>query len=125
MEINDISYKVRGAIYEVHKELGPGLLESVYHAALMIELSQLALKVEKEVGLYPVYKNHFLDLGFRMDIVVEDQLVIELKSVEILHPIHKKQLLNYLKISKKKLGILVNFNCVSLEDKVSLVRIIN
>ncbi len=125
MDINAISYKVRGAIYEVHKELGPGLLESVYSRALMIELGLQGLKAVEEVPLYPTYKNHSLDLGFRMDILVEDQLVIEIKSVEVLHPIHKKQLLNYLRISKKKLGLLVNFNSVSLVDKETLVRIIN
>ena len=125
MDINDISYKVRGAIYEVHKELGPGLLESVYHAAMLIELRHVGLKAKSEVPVFPYYKGEQLDLGFRMDILVEDVLVVELKSVEMLHDIHKKQVLNYLRISKKKLGILVNFNCVSLVDKVSLVRIIN
>lgn len=124
-EINEITYKIRGAIFEVFNELGPGLLESVYEAALLVELNQKGLNAKSQVGLPVVYKNIQLELGFRIDILVENKVIIEIKSVEILHDVHKKQLLTYLKLSKKKLGILVNFNVSKLVDKESLIRIIN
>ena len=95
----DLSYKIRGAIYEVYNYLGIGLLESVYTNALKYELERRGLKVCKEV-----------DVAFRLDLLVEDKAIIEVKSVEELKPIHHKQLLNYLKITQLKLGILVNFN---------------
>lgn len=125
MEINELSYLVRGAIFTVHKELGPGLLESVYEAALSYELKSLGLRVSTQLGLPVKYKEVLLEIGFRLDILVENQLIIEIKSVEILKDVHKKQLLTYLKLSDKKLGILVNFNESHLEDKKSLIRIIN
>jgi GxxExxY protein len=125
MEINDLTYKIRGAIFEVYKTLGPGLLESVYEAALASELIALGLVIQTQVALPVIYKENKLELGFRIDILVENQVIIEIKSVDALHDVHKKQLLTYLKLSDKKLGILVNFNVSSLEDKVSLIRIIN
>jgi GxxExxY protein len=125
MTTNEISYLIRGAIFEVHKTLGPGLLESVYEAALAHELRSQNLKVLTQIGLPVQYKDERLELGFRMDILVEDYVIIEVKSIEILHDVHKKQLLTYLKLSGKKLGILVNFNVVKLVDKESLIRIIN
>jgi GxxExxY protein len=125
MELNELSYKVRGAIYTVYKELGAGLLESVYEAALLYELTSLGLKAESQVPLPVIYKEIKLELGFRLDILVENQIIIEIKSVESLHNVHKKQLLNYLKLSKKKLGFLVNFNVDLLVDKESFIRIIN
>lgn len=125
MELNELSYKVRGAIYTVYKELGAGLLESVYEAALLYELTSLGLKAESQVPLPVIYKEIKLELGFRLDILVENEIIIEIKSVESLHNVHKKQLLNYLKLSKKKLGFLVNFNVDLLVDKESFIRIIN
>ena len=125
MDINDLTYKIRGAIFKVHQTLGPGLLESVYEAALMYELMQIGLKVVSQMGLPVNYNGVLLELGFRIDILVEDLVIIEIKSVEILHDVHKKQLLTYLKLSGKKIGILVNFNVSSLKDKESLIRIIN
>lgn|SRR5688572_9211575 len=125
MKSNDITFKIRGAIFTIFKELGPGLLESVYEAALTYELRSMGLKARTQVGVPVVYKDQPLDLGFRMDILVEESVIIEVKSVEALHDDHKKQLLTYLKLSQKKIGILVNFNVALLEDKVSLVRIIN
>ncbi|MBK6977436.1 MAG: GxxExxY protein [Cytophagaceae bacterium] len=125
MELNDLSYIVRGAIFTVFKEMGPGLLESVYEAALILELKNLGIKVKSQVNIPVFYKNERLGLGFKMDILVEDQIIIEVKSVEMLINVHKKQLLNYLKLSDKRLGFLVNFNVDSLRDKESLVRIIN
>jgi GxxExxY protein len=125
MDINDLTYKIRGAIHKVHQSLGPGLLESVYEAALVYELIQIGLKVISQVGLPVNYNGILLELGFRLDILVEDSVIVEIKSVEALHDVHKKQLLTYLKLSGKKIGILVNFNVSSLKDKESLIRIIN
>jgi GxxExxY protein len=125
MDLNEISYKVRGAIFEVYNTLGPGLLEKVYVSALTYELSKQHLKIETEVFLPVNYKGAKLDIGFRMDIVVEDMIIIEVKSVETLHELHKKQTQTYLKISGKKLAILVNFNTNFLKDKENLIRIIN
>jgi len=125
MDINEISFLIRGAIFEVFKTLGPGLLESVYERALVHELLAKDLRVATQVGIPVRYKNQELDLGFRMDILVEDAIIIEVKSIEAIHDVHKKQLLTYLKLADKKLGILVNFNTVSLVDKESLIRIIN
>ena len=125
MDINDLTYKIRGAIFKVHQSLGPGLLESVYEAALAYELMQSGLKVLSQVGLPVNYNGVLLELGFRLDILVDDRVIIEIKSVETLHDVHKKQLLTYLKLSGKKIGILVNFNVSSLKDKESLIRIIN
>ena len=101
------------------------MLESVYEAALATELIELGLKIQTQVSLPVVYKEKKLELGFRIDLLVENTVIIEIKSVEALHDVHKKQVLTYLKLSDKKLGILVNFNVSSLEDKVSLIRIIN
>lgn len=123
--INELTYKVRGAIFKVHCSLGPGLLESVYVAALAYELTQLNLSIVTQLGVPVNYNGVMLELGFRMDILVEDQIIIEVKSVEALHDVHKKQLLTYLRLSDKRLGILVNFNVASLKDKESVIRIIN
>ncbi len=123
--LNDLSYKIRGAIFTVFNELGPGLLESVYESALARELVDTGLIVSTQVPLPVIYKDIKLEIGFRIDILVENQVVIEVKSVEMLHDVHKKQLLTYLRLSSKKLGILVNFNSSKLVDKESLIRIIN
>ena len=125
MELNELSYKIRGAIFSVYNELGPGLLESVYEAALVHELSKIGLKVQNQVALPVVYKDVKLELGYRLDILVENKIIIEIKSVESLHDVHKKQVLTYLKLSNAKLGILVNFNAAKLIDKESIFRIIN
>jgi GxxExxY protein len=125
MDINEITYKTRGAIFAVFNELGPGLLESVYEAALTYELNSLGLKVRNQVPVPVIYKEVKLDIGFRLDLIVEEQVIIEIKSVELMHNVHKKQLLTYLRLSNKKLGILVNFNTDKLVDKESIFRIIN
>jgi len=125
MEINDVTYKIRGAIFTVHKELGPGLLESVYEAALMYELSSIGLKVTSQLEVPVYFKGVKLGIGFRLDLLVEDSVIIEIKSMENLKDIHKKQLLTHLKLLKKKIGILVNFNVATLIDKESIIRIIN
>jgi GxxExxY protein len=125
LELNELSYKIRGAIFSVYNELGPELLESVYEAALVHELLKIGLKVQNQVTLPVVYKDVKLELGYRLDILVENKIIIEIKSVETLHDVHKKQVLTYLKLSNTKLGILVNFNSAKLIDKKSIFRIIN
>ena len=125
VELNDLTYQIRGAIYKVHSTLGPGLFESVYEAALIYELKQLNLVVESQVGIPVMYNGIQLELGFRLDILIENMVIIEVKSVETLLDVHKKQLLTYLKLSDKKIGILVNFNVSTLINKESLIRIIN
>ena len=118
MTENQISYCIRGAIYEVYNGLGPGLLESVYVSALEWELQEQGLKVDREVSVPVVYKGVRLALGFRMDLLIEQKVLIEVKSVETLHNKHHKQVLNYLKLSGLKLGILVNFNTNDIEDEI-------
>ena len=125
MDINDLTYEIRGAVFKVHSTLGPGLLESVYEAALGYELIQSGFNIATQVGLPVSYKDVKLELGFRIDIIVEGSVIVEVKSVEALHEVHKKQMLTYLRLSGKKIGILVNFNVSSLKDKESLIRIIN
>ncbi|MBZ4189135.1 GxxExxY protein [Niabella beijingensis] len=125
MDINQLTYQIRGAIFKVHKILGSGLLESVYEAALAHELIQNGMNIKTQVGLPVIYEQVQLELGFRVDILVEDAVIVEVKSIEVLHDVHKKQLLTYLKLSGKKVGLLVNFNCNSIVSKESLIRIIN
>ena len=125
MSLNDLTFEIRGCIFEVFRELGPGLLESVYAHALLYELRLRNIKVESQIGLPVCYKETQLDLGFRIDLIVEQLVLLEIKSVEALHDVHKKQLLTYLKLSHRKIGFLINFNVAKLEDKVSLIRIIN
>lgn len=110
MNENDISYLIRGAIFKVYNILGPGLLESVYVAALVYELNKIGLQLKTEVALPVIYEDQKMEIGFRLDVLVNDQVIIEVKSVEQLAEVHHKVLLTYLKISGKRLGILVNFN---------------
>lgn len=113
--INELSYKVIGCAYEVHRALGPGLLESTYESCLCYELGKQGIRYEKQKELPVSYKGITLDNGYRIDILVEDSLVIELKSVETLLPIHTAQLMTYLKLSKHRLGLLINFNVTNLQ----------
>ena len=110
MTDNEITYEVRGAIYDVYKELGPGLLESVYEEALCFELEQRGLKVERQLEVPIRYKGNELKTALRLDVLVEGRVIVELKSVEDMKPVFAKQLLTYLKLMDKRLGILVNFN---------------
>jgi GxxExxY protein len=123
MKLNDITYKIRGAIFNVYNELGPGLLENIYEQALFVELGLSGLNVQSQVPIDVIYKGSNLGLGYRMDLLVEDLVVVELKSVEILTIIHLKQLQTYLKITGKPLGILVNFNTTDLKGNIK--RIVN
>jgi GxxExxY protein len=123
MSENDISYAVRGAAFKVHTVLGPGLLESVYEAALTHELRKSGLLVATQVGLPAYYDDVKLELGFRLDLLVEDKVIVEIKSVDILLDVHDKQLLTYLRLSKRKLGLLINFNVPHVKD--GIVRLAN
>ena len=110
MNENEISYKIRGAIFKVYNSFGPGLLESVYVNALLIELRNNGLSVQKEVPIPVFYNEENLNIGFRLDILVNKKVIIEVKSVEGIADVHHKQILTYLKLTYYKLGILVNFN---------------
>lgn len=110
MNENELSYKIRGGIFKVYNNLGPGLLESVYEAALGYELIKEGLKIERQIALPVIYDNQRLELGFRIDILVEDLVIIEIKSIENILDVHHKQILTYLRLANKKLGLLVNFN---------------
>ena len=125
MNLDDLTYQVRGCIFEVFKELGPGLLESVYEASLLFELLKKGLTVQAQVPVPVLYKSVQLELGFRLDLLIENNIIVEVKSVETLHDVHKKQLLTYLKLTQKKVGFLANFNSSHLTDKESLIRIVN
>jgi len=117
-EYNNISRQIINAAIEVHKELGAGLLESVYEYCLMDELMYNGLHVERQVQLPIFYKGNKLDKEFYIDILVENKIILELKSVEIILPIHEFQLITYLKLSGKKLGLLINFNVPLLKDGI-------
>ncbi len=123
MEENEISFKIRGCIFRVYNSLGPGLLESVYEAALVYELKTINLLAETQVPIPVVYNEIKLDLGFRADIIVEKKVLIEIKSVENIAEVHHKQVLTYLKLTGIKLGILINFN--SDEISHSIYRKVN
>ena len=116
--ITAITYKIIGCAYEVHKILGPGLLESTYETCLCYELEKQGLKFEKQKELMINYKGTTLNNGYRIDILVEDSIVLELKSVENLLPIHTAQILTYLKLSEHNLGLLINFNVTNLQNGI-------
>jgi GxxExxY protein len=123
MDINELSSKIIGAAIEVHKKLGPGLLESVYEECICHELSLRGISFERQKPLPVVYKGKKLDCGYRLDIVVEKAIILELKSCEKIEPIHRAQLLTYLKLSGLNLGLLLNFNTPVMRD--GIVRIVN
>lgn len=123
MRENTLSYKIRGAIFRVYNNLGPGLLESVYEAALVYELKKDGISVETQVPVPVIYDNKKLELGFRLDLLVEKKVIVELKSIESIQKVHFKVLLTYLKLSNIKLGILVNFNTDVITK--SIHRIVN
>ena len=121
--LDRITEKIIGCAIEVHKDLGPGLLKSAYEECLCYELKQIGLKFERQVSLPVVYKGVKLDCGYRMDIVVENSVIVEVKAVENLIPVHDAQLLSYLKLYNKKVGLLMNFHVPIL--KKGLKRIVN
>jgi GxxExxY protein len=121
--LDEISRRIIGAAIEVHRHLGPGLLESAYEACLVFELKRLGLKVEEQKPLPVVYKDVTLDCGYRLDLVVQDEVIVEIKAVEKLLPIHEAQLLSYLRLAGKRVGLLMNFHVPVLKD--GLKRIVN
>jgi GxxExxY protein len=118
MDENDISYSIRGCIFTVYNNLGPGLLESAYEAAIGFELVKAGLSVKTQVALPMIYQTVKVDVGYRLDIVVEDKVIIEIKSVENLMDVHHKQVITYLKLSGLRLGLLVNFNSADISKSI-------
>ncbi len=118
MEINQITEKIIGCAIEVHKQLGPGLLESAYEECLFYEIINSGLNVKKQLALPLVYKEIKLDAGYRIDLLVENKVIIEIKSVDAIADIHKAQLMTYMKLANIKLGLLINFNVLRLKDGI-------
>ena len=123
MTAGDITYEIRGAIYDVYKELGPGLLESIYEEALCFELEERGLKVERQVQVPIKYKANVLKTELRLDILVEGEVIVELKAVEEMKKLFAKQLLTYLRLMDKRVGLLVNFNTDNI--LTAITRIVN
>ncbi len=121
--LDQITHGIIGAAIEVHRHLGPGLLESAYEACLVFEIKRLGMKVEVQKPLPVVYKDVKLDCGYRLDLVVEDEIIVEIKAIEKLLPIHDAQLLSYLRLARKRVGLLMNFHVPVLKD--GLKRIVN
>lgn len=123
MNENELSRIIVDISYRIHRKLGPGLLESLYEAILFYELSSLNLKVERQKPIPILWKEIQLDIGFRSDLIVENKVIIEIKSVEQISNVHPKQLLTYLKVTKLKLGLLINFNEALIKNGIT--RIVN
>jgi GxxExxY protein len=123
MSLNDLSRKIIGCAIQVHSELGPGFLESVYRRAMEFELREAGVSFEREKFLPVHYKSTILDVSYRCDFIVEDSIILECKAVKDLTPIVKAQLLNYLKISGRRLGLVLNFNVMKMTD--GIMRIVN
>ncbi len=109
-DVNAISGAVVRCVYEVYKKLGPGLLESIYEKSLMHEILKAGHKVERQVAIPVIYDGIDLDTGFRLDLLVENEVIVEIKSVDAIHRVHEAQLLTYLKLTGKQVGLLLNFN---------------
>ena len=118
MDENQLSYKIIGVALELHRNIGPGLLESAYESALEYDLKNAGLLVEKQAPMPFIYKGVKLDAGYRIDLLVENKVIVEIKAVESLAPVHFAQVLTYLKLSQMKLGLLINFNCKLLKDGI-------
>jgi len=118
MQTNQVTGIIVDAAYHIHKELGPGLLESVYQSVLAYELKKRNLQIETEKQIPVVYEEIYLEHGFRADIIVENQIIVELKSVETIVPVHKKQLLTYLRLARLPVGLLLNFGAGLMKDEI-------
>lgn len=121
MELNDLTYKIIGCTYKVHSELGPGLLESTYEVCLEYEMIKAGLTVERQKPLPVIYDQIKLEAGYRIDLLVNYQIVLEIKSIDSIAPIHKAQLMTYLKLSGKKLGLLLNFNVQDMKSGINRI----
>ena len=122
MEINQVTEKIIGCAIEVHKKLGPGLLESAYEECLSYELKSVGLAIERQVPIPVVYKDIKLECGYRIDILVEKTVVIELKAIEAFAPVHEAQILTYMKFANKTMGLLINFNVTLLKNGIKRYR---
>jgi len=118
MELNEITGEIIGCCIEIHRELGPGLLESAYEECLAYELLNAGLSFERQKSIPIHYKKIAIEYGYRMDFVVEDQVVVELKSIEIISPVHTAQILTYMKLAEKEAGLLINFNVLLLKNGI-------
>jgi len=116
--INQITHQIIAAAIRVHTVLGPGLLESAYHACLLHELRKQGLRVESQVGLAVVYEGEKIDLGYLIDLIVNDIVIVEIKCVDGINPVHKAQLLSYMRLSGRQVGLLINFHVVHLRDGI-------
>ena len=123
MNENELSFKIIGIALELHRNVGPGLLESAYESALTYDLVQAGFNVQQQVPMPFRYKEILLDVGYRIDLLVENKIIIEIKSVETLAPVHSSQLMTYLRLSNIKLGLLINFNIKLLKDGIH--RVVN
>ncbi len=123
MDENPISKEVVDAAYKIHTTLGPGLLESVYEVTMAYELRKRGLKVVRQLPVPLVYEGICFEEGYRLDLLVEDKVIVEIKSIDDIHPIHKRQLLTYLRLQDKRLGLLINFNEDLIRDGIT--RIVN
>ena len=123
MTENEVAREIVDAAYNIHTSLGPGLLESVYETILGVELSKRGFSNVRQKAIPVFYKGEAIELGFRADIVVEDKVIVEIKSVAEVHPVHKKQLLTYLRLADERLGLLINFNVALIKDGIS--RVVN
>ena len=121
MTENEVSKQIVDAAYRIHTTLGPGLLESVYALTLAWELEQRGLRVVRQPEIPVIYQGTRIEVGFRADLLVEDKVIIEVKSVEVLAPVHKKQLLTYLRLADKRLGLLLNFNVALIKDGITRI----
>ena len=121
MQENDLTKLVIGLCLKIHKTLGPGLLETVYEEVLVHEIRKLGIAIARQVGIPVQYENVILDLGFRVDLIIDDKVILELKSVETVLPIHKKQLLTYLKLTGKRIGLLINFNETLMKNGITRI----
>lgn len=123
MHENEISQIIVNSCFKIHTQLGPGLFESVYEEILYYELIQSSLSVERQKGILVRWDNLVMEVGFRSDLIVENKVILELKSVEVIAPVHQKQLQTYLKLTRLKLGLLINFNVPLIKDGIQ--RIVN
>ena len=121
LPINQLTHKIIAAAIKVHSILGPGLLESAYHACLLHELRKQGLTVESQVGLPVVYEGEQIDLGYRIDLIVNDTVILEIKCVEAINPVHQAQLLSYMRLSGRHIGLLSNFHVLHLKDGIRRV----
>ncbi len=123
MNLNEITGQIVDAAMQVHSALGPGLLESAYEGCLAFELTSRGLQVQRQFELPVIYRTHRIDVGYRLDLLVADQVIIEIKAVERLSPIHEAQLLTYLKLADKRVGFLLNFHVLHMKEGVK--RLVN